>query len=109
MPFRSKCGLRLVLRKAQPALDAAGLGPRDVAGDSLHAGVVIGVNDDLVVGPDELEHGVDFAHLFRVGGGRGGQQGQDEEALHRDIVGVSAATSQQVRARQWFDRGLSGH
>jgi hypothetical protein len=38
-----------------------------VAGDALHFGDIVGVDDDLVAGADELEHGVDLADSLGVG------------------------------------------
>jgi hypothetical protein len=75
------------LSSARPerAADAAGLGARDVAGDAGDLRVVVGVDDDLVVGSDQLEDGVDLAD--RLGDGEAGdaeQQGGDrgDRGLH---------------------------
>src|SRR6218665_1583883 len=45
------------------ALDAAGARTRDVAGHALHARVVIGFDDDVVVAADPLERRVHGADL----------------------------------------------
>jgi hypothetical protein len=82
-------GLGLVFGQAHRALDAARLGARHIAGDACDFRVVIGVDHDLVVGPDPLEDGVDFADGFGQGGKRGTQQGQEEDAFHAAIVSAS--------------------
>jgi hypothetical protein len=82
--------LRLVFGQPQPALDAAGLGPRDVAGDALDLGVVIGVDDDLVVGTDQLDDGIDLAEVLSESGQGTGQQGQHQQALRGAIFRASS-------------------
>ena len=67
LPARDR-RLGLVLGQPERALDAAGLRARHVAGDAGDLGIVVGVDDDLVVGPDQLEDGVDLAD--RLGAAR---------------------------------------
>ena len=55
---------RRILGETQRALDPAGLRARDVADDSIDLRVVEGLDDHLVVGAEELECGVDRAHLL---------------------------------------------
>jgi hypothetical protein len=77
----------LVLGQAQPALDAAGLGARHIAGHARDLGVVIGFHHDLVVRPQPLEHGVHGAHLFAAGIAAGRQQHRQQGKavmLHTD-------------------------
>ncbi len=68
--------LGLVFGEAEPALDPSGLGARDVAGDAPDLRVVVGVDDDLVIRPDQLEHGVDLAD--RLGPNQCGKRQQRE-------------------------------
>src|SRR5690348_12123869 len=74
--------LRLILGNAEGALDAAGFCARDVARDAAHAGVVMRVDDDLVVGPDQLEDGVDFADGFGRREWSERQQQQGNTSVH---------------------------
>ena len=72
-------GIGLVFSQAECALDAAGLGARHVAGDPAHLGVVVRIDDDLVVRADELEDGVHLADGFGPGRrSEGNEQGGRE-------------------------------
>jgi hypothetical protein len=84
--------LGLVFGEADRALDAAGLRPRDIAGDATHHRVVVGIDDDLVVGSDQLEDGVDLADLLGAGAERqrseqGQRQGAQKQRIHRTSSG----------------------
>ena len=64
-----------------PPLNAAGLGPRHVAGDAADLGIVMGVDDDLVIRSDELEYRIDLSDGLGPCKARE-QQRQCEKTLH---------------------------
>ena len=71
----------------QRTLDAAGARPREVARHAAHAGVVVRLDHDLVVGADELEHGVDRADVLGMGlREREPQQGGNEQGAHGGVL-----------------------
>ena len=66
-------GLGLVFGQTQRALDAAGASTRHVAGHALDQGIVVGLDDDVIVAREQLEGRVDDADGAVVGrlcGGR---------------------------------------
>src|SRR5690606_41361493 len=83
--------LRAVFGHAERALDAAGLRARRVAGDALHLRVVVRLDDDLVVGADPLEDGVDFADRFGPGGHEGSEEQGEKVSANRMPAGVSGS------------------
>src|SRR5512140_2866143 len=78
-----------VLGQPERTLEAARLGARQVAGHARHLGVVVGLDDDLVVGADQLEDGIDFADRLgaRLAAGREQQRDDGEQVLfHRPTL-----------------------
>ena len=64
-----------IFRQPESALDAAGLGARQVAGDAVDAWVVERLHQDLVVGAKQLEGGAHLADgVGLVGQRRTGNQ-----------------------------------
>ncbi len=75
LPARDR-RLRLVLGEPEPTLDPAGLGARDVTGHARDLRIVVGIDDDLVIRPDQLEHRVDLPD--RLGPGQRGERQRRE-------------------------------
>jgi len=57
----------------------------------LHLGVVVGVDDDLVVRPDELEGGVDRTDGLGPREGRQREQQEEGGVLHQASLGLVRA------------------
>src|SRR5438477_6844115 len=80
----------------------AGLGARDVAGDTADLRIIVRVDDDLMVGSDELEHRVDLTNRVGPHERTKRQQQEDNEFLHgmSSVPGAVASQSTGIALRR---------
>ena len=98
-----------IFGETESSLDAAGLGTRDVTGDTVDLRIVVRVNDDLVIRPDELEDRVDLSDRLGLNQRRKRQQRKREELLHGGTLcsfgrGADASRDSGTEARRMTRR-----